>query len=75
LNQWPLKFCPKTNKKTAFFIIERLKVFKPIKITQSNFLDAIVPFDKIKDMNTTHRLPLITASRILTKNYTHPFFD
>jgi hypothetical protein len=75
LNQWPFKFCPETNKKTTFFIIERLEVFKPIQITRLDFLDTIVPFNEIEDKNTTHRLPLIIASRILIKNYTHPFCD
>jgi len=52
-----------------------LKVFRPTQITWSNFFDTIAPFDKTKERNTTHWLPLITASRILTKNYTHPFCD
>jgi hypothetical protein len=26
--QWPPKFCPETSKKFAFFIIERLQVFR-----------------------------------------------
>jgi hypothetical protein len=96
MNQRPLKFCPETNKKTAFFIIERLevsngskhfdltllsplasflKVFRPTQITQSDFLDTIVPFDKTKDKNTTHRFSPITTSRITTKNYTHLVYD
>jgi len=95
-SQWPPKFCPETSKEIAFFIIERLEVFKeldrsdlillcplasflkvlrPTQITWSDFLDTIAPFDKTKDKNTTHWLPQITTSRILTKNYTHPFCD
>ncbi len=45
------------------------------QITWSNFLGTIVPFDKIEDMIITHWLPLVTASRILTKNYIHSFCD
>jgi hypothetical protein len=52
-----------------------LNIFRPIQITQSDFLDTIAPFDKIEDMNTTHQLPPIIVSRIFTKNYTHPFND
>jgi hypothetical protein len=52
-----------------------LKIFRPTQITWLDFLDTISPFDKTKDKNITHWFPSVTVSKILTENYTHPFYD
>jgi hypothetical protein len=95
-SHWQPKFSLETNKEIAFFIIERLevfkgsylfdltilsplasllKVFRPIQITWSNFLDTTCSIwhDKKQEYNTS--TSPFSISKIFTKNYTHPFCD
>jgi hypothetical protein len=47
LSQWPLKFHPKTNKETAFLIIERLKVSKGSDHFDLSLLGPLASFRKV----------------------------